>query len=119
MKKTKSQKMFDRFFKGKRRILAHFGAENTNHWDHELDQIDEEWAIFGDTVVWGPGQAPGQPPIPLSEEECGFSQSISDGVFRAKHFTLVFMRLNMGGSDAATIFDNSKEQVQEANARLR
>lgn len=119
MKKSKAQKMFDRFFKGKRRILEHFGAEKTNHCDHEFDQIDDEWAIIGDSVVWGPGQIPGQPPIPLSLENCGFDQPISDGVFRAKHFTLVFMRLEMGGADAAAIFDNSKEQVQEANARLR
>ena len=112
MKKDKAQKLFDRFFKGKRRILKYFGAEDTAHWDFDFDQINDEWAICGDSVVWGPGQTPGQPPIPLSADDCTYSQSIVS-VHRKKHFTLVFMRLNMGGSDAATIFDNEKEQRRD------
>ena len=110
MNRDEAQELFNSFFQGKKRLLKYFGAERSVHWDYEFSQCDDEWAICGDQVVWGPGQVPGHPPIPLSADDCTYAQEIVE-VYRTEDFTLVFMRLNMGGSDGATIFDNSKEQI--------
>lgn len=111
MSKEATQELFDGYFNGKSKILEYFGAEGTAHWDYDIDQIDDEWAICRGQCVWGPGTEHDGTPIPLSEDDCTYSSPITEGVFRGDDFTLVFMDLQMGGSGAATIFDNSKEQT--------
>ena len=111
MSKETDQELFNVYFTAEPEVLDYFGAKNTAYWDYCIDQVDDEWAVCGDSVVWGPGENPDGTQIPLSSEECTYSSPISEGVFRGEHFTMVFMRLHMGGSDAATIFDNSKEQT--------